>query len=293
MLFKLEGITINNLLGIYEKALSKNISWHQRLLDAKELGFDFVEISIDETDERLARLDWSLEERKNLVNSILETGVKIPTMCFSGHRRFPMGSKNADTRKIAMDLMEKAIIFARDIGIRVIQLAGYDVYYEKGDEETKALFIEGLKKSLEMASKYQVMLAIEIMDTPFINSITKFLEYDKICNSPWLTVYPDLGNLTAWGNNVEEEIKKGFHKITAIHIKDTLAPKGDFEGKFKEVNFGDGCVDFVHCFKLLKQLNYSGTFLIEMWSEKFDNPKEYVIKQKNWVLEKLREGGFC
>ena len=167
---------INNLFGIYEKALDKNISWKERLLDAKELGFDFVEISIDETDERLARLDWNKEKREYLVKSIFETGIKIPTMCFSGHRRFPMGSKNADTRKKAMELMEKAIIFASDIGIRIIQLAGYDVYYEKGDEETKALFIEGLKKSLEMASKYQVMLSIEIMDTPFINSITKFLE---------------------------------------------------------------------------------------------------------------------
>ena len=63
----LEDSIINNLFGIYEKALEKNISWHQRLLDAKELGFDFVEISIDETDERLARLDWTKEQREELV----------------------------------------------------------------------------------------------------------------------------------------------------------------------------------------------------------------------------------
>lgn len=256
------------------------------------MGFDFIEISIDETDERLSRLDYSKNEREKLVKSIFETGVKIQTMCFSGHRRFPMGSKNSETRKKAMELMKKAIIFASDIGIRIIQLAGYDVYYEEGDSETKSLFIEGLKRSLEIASKYQVMLAIEIMDTPFLNSITKYLEYDKICNSPWLTVYPDLGNLTAWGNDVEDEIRKGFNKITAIHIKDTLAPKDGFEGKFKEVEFGEGCVDFVKCFKLLKELNYKGTFMIEMWSEKSDNPKENVRQSKEWVLNKMKEGGF-
>lgn len=268
------------------------MTWEERLITAKELGFDFVEISIDETDERLSRLDYSLKERIELSNSILKTGITIPTMCFSGHRRFPMGSKDKNIRDKSLILMEKAIIFARDIGIRVIQLAGYDVYYEKGDEITKAFFIEGLKKSLEMAAKYQVMLAIEIMDTPFINSITKFMEYDRICNSPWLTVYPDLGNLTAWGNDVVEEIKKGFSKITAIHIKDTLPPKGDFPGKFKEVPFGDGCVDFVKCFKTLKELNYSGTFMIEMWTEKSQNPKDDIIKAKKWVLEKMKEGGF-
>lgn len=32
--------------------------------------------------------------------------------------------------------------------------------------------------------------------------------------------------------------------------------------------------------------------MIEMWSEKSQNPKEYVLKEKKWVLEKMKEGGF-
>ena len=46
-------------LGIYEKALPKHLSWPERLALAKSCGFDFVEMSLDETDERLARLEWS------------------------------------------------------------------------------------------------------------------------------------------------------------------------------------------------------------------------------------------
>ncbi len=30
--------------------------WYQRMAKVKELGFDFMEISIDETDERLSRI---------------------------------------------------------------------------------------------------------------------------------------------------------------------------------------------------------------------------------------------
>lgn len=52
-------------IGIYEKALPKNISWQNRLSIAKACGFDFVEISIDETDERLARLDWTKKSALN------------------------------------------------------------------------------------------------------------------------------------------------------------------------------------------------------------------------------------
>jgi L-ribulose-5-phosphate 3-epimerase UlaE len=46
-------------LGIYEKALPKDLSWPERLVLAKSCGFDFVEMSVDETDERLSRLDWT------------------------------------------------------------------------------------------------------------------------------------------------------------------------------------------------------------------------------------------
>ena len=84
-------------LGIYEKALPKGITWLERLQMAKELGFDFVEMSIDETDERLERLNWTKEERKKVVDAVYETDMKIFSICLSGHRRYPFGS--ADPKK--------------------------------------------------------------------------------------------------------------------------------------------------------------------------------------------------
>ncbi|MGL4509268.1 L-ribulose-5-phosphate 3-epimerase [Cetobacterium sp.] len=279
-------------LGIYEKALPKNISWRDRLKYAKELGFDFVEISIDETDERLARLDWNLEERKEFINAILETGVRVPSMCFSGHRRFPLGSESNEIRKKSLELMKKAIELAVDLGIRNIQMAGYDVYYEVGNEKTRQLYIDGMRQSLKWAEQANVMLSIEIMDHPFMNSITKYLEFDQILDSPFLTVYPDIGNLTAWGNDVRSELLKGKHKISAIHLKDTLAVTENFPGKFKEVPFGEGCVNFVELFKLLKEINYNGPLLIEMWTEKNEDPLKEIEKAKKWMEDKMSKGGF-
>ncbi|WP_349763488.1 L-ribulose-5-phosphate 3-epimerase [Fusobacterium sp. SYSU M8D902] len=279
-------------LGIYEKALPKNITWRKRLEYAKELGFDFVEISIDETDERLARLDWSLDERKEFVLAVLETGVRVPSMCFSGHRRFPLGSENEEIRKKSLELMKKAIELASDLGIRNIQMAGYDVYYEKSNENTKKLYIEGMKQSLKWAEQANVMLSIEIMDHPFMNSIPKYLELAQELKSPFLTVYPDIGNLTAWGNNVRMQLIKGKGQISAIHLKDTLAVTPDFPGKFKDVPFGEGCVDFIELFKVLKELNYTGPLLIEMWTEKSENPLEEIKKAKEWIEDKMKKGGY-
>lgn len=161
-------------LGIYEKALPKNISWQDRLSIAKVCGFDFVEMSIDETDERLARLDWSKKERAKLVKTIINTGVTIPSMCLSGHRRFPFGSCDEATRQKAYEIMEKAIQLAVDLGIRTIQLAGYDVYYEEQDEGTIQRFQQGLEWAVELAASNQVTIAVEIMDTQFMSSISRW-----------------------------------------------------------------------------------------------------------------------
>ncbi|STK42562.1 L-xylulose 5-phosphate 3-epimerase [Escherichia coli] len=258
----------NHPLGIYEKALAKDLSWPERLVLAKSCGFDFVEMSVDETDERLSRLDWSTAQRTSLVAAMIETGVGIPSMCLSAHRRFPFGSRDDAVRQRAREIMSKAIRLARDLGIRTIQLAGYDVYYEDHDEGTRQRFAEGLAWAVEQAAASQVMLAVEIMDTAFMNSISKWKKWDEMLASPWFTVYPDVGNLSAWGNDVPAELKLGIDRIAAIHLKDTQPVTEQSPGQFRDVPFGEGCVDFVGIFKTLHKLNYRGSFLIEMWTEK-------------------------
>ncbi len=198
-----------HLLGLYEKALPAEWSWERRLSAARELGFDYMEISIDETDGRMARLWWSRAERKALRELTDRLDMPIRSMCLSAHRRFPFGSADASVRGKARELAEKAVQFADDLGIRVIQLAGYDVYYEPPTNRSAAAFLEGMEYVARLGERYQVMHAMEIMDTPFMNSITKHLWYEERIRSPYYRVYPDLGNLTAWGNDIAAELKKG------------------------------------------------------------------------------------
>lgn len=279
-------------IGIYEKATPKNITWLERLNFAKKLGFDFVEMSIDEQDFRLERLDWSKEERLDIVKAIYETGIQIPSICFSGHRRFPLGSNDPEIENKSLELMEKCIELASDLGVRTIQLAGYDVYYEEKSPETRARFIKNLKKSLAMAAKKQVTLAIEIMDDSFINSIEKHLAISKLVDSPWLMVYPDLGNLSAWHNDIQSEFILGKNHVSAIHLKDTYPVTHESKGQFRDVPFGEGCVDFDKCFEILKSIDYNGPFLIEMWSENSDNPEKEIEVAKQYLLPKLEKAGL-
>ncbi len=283
---------MNNPIGIYEKALPKNMSWAERLAAARTAGYDFVEMSIDESDERLARLDMPRSERLDLVKTVLDSGLRIPSVCLSGHRRFPFGGRDAAVRERARDMMRKAIDLCLDLGIRNIQLAGYDVYYEEHDAGTEERFLEGMEWSAALAAARQVMLSMEIMDTPFMNSVSKWKWWDKRIQSPWFTVYPDVGNLTAWNNDVAKELDIGIDRIAALHLKETRKVTRDFPGLFRDMAFGDGEVDFVLVFKTLKRLNYRGAFLVEMWTEKAADPVGETARALRWLKTRMAEAGW-
>jgi len=284
---------MENPIGIYEKALPRNMSWAARFGAAKNAGYDFLELSVDETPERMARLDWSLAERLDFFRASRECGVPVPSMCLSGHRKIPFGSADPDVRAKAAEFMEKAIRFAGDTGIRVIQLAGYDVYYEPTTRESRQRYCEGMERALRVAARYQVMLALEIMDTSFLNSIAKYLVLKERLASPWLMVYPDLGNLTAWGNDMTRELAVGINHIAGVHVKETKPVAPNFPGAFRDVPFGEGTVDFVHCFKTLHDLGYAGPFLVEMWTEKAADPLKEIAQARLWVGERLKQGGYA
>ncbi|WDV46016.1 L-ribulose-5-phosphate 3-epimerase [Clostridiaceae bacterium M8S5] len=281
-----------NPIGIYEKAMPNSFDWKQKIEVAKKAGYDFIEISIDESDERLSRLNWSKKERVELKELLNQNDFHIKSMCLSGHRKFPFGSKDEKVRNKAYEIMDNAIRLAVDLGIRNIQLAGYDVYYETGDKETEDLFIKGLIYATEKASRENIMLSIEIMDTEFIGTITRCLKYINTVKSPWLNIYPDLGNLTQWAEDPSKELELGISHIVAVHLKDTKP------GVFKCVPFGEGTVDFSGLLNKLRILKYTGPFLVEMWADndKMQSEDEIVNQIKTarlWLQKRMEEGLTC
>ncbi|MCD8104944.1 MAG: L-ribulose-5-phosphate 3-epimerase [Lachnospiraceae bacterium] len=229
-------------LGLYEKAMPGNLTWRQKLLAAKRAGYDYIEISIDETDEKLARLDMPCEERVALVDLMAELGMPIRSMCLSGHRRFPIGSSDEKICARGMEIMEKAISLAEDLGIRIIQLAGYDVYYEESTPETRKRFEDNLKIAVEMAARAGVLLGFETMETEFMNTVEKAMKYVRAVDSVYLNVYPDAGNITnaavTYQKDVLDDLRSGAGHLVALHLKETVP------GKFREIPFGTGHVDF-------------------------------------------------
>ena len=248
-------------VGLYEKALPESLSWDERLTAAGQAGYDFVEISIDESDERLSRLDWSQSERADLRRAIADSGVKIMTMCLSGHRKYPLGSHIPEIRQRGQDILRKAIEFAGDISLRVVQIMAYDVFYETSDQETRANFLEGLACGTGWAAQSGVMLGLENLDTEFVDSISKALAIVGEIDSPWLHLYPDIGNLAAAGYCPPDEVVLAKAQLLGIHVKDAL-PR-----VIRGVPFGEGIVPFRETFRALAQSGFWGMIGVEMWGK--------------------------
>jgi len=248
-------------IGLYEKALPAELSWEERLAAAGQAGYDFVEISIDESDERLSRLNWSTAERAALRQDIANSGVRIMTMCLSGHRKYPLGSHTPEIRQKGLEILFRAIDFAGDIGLRVVQVMGYDVFYETSDEATAEYFVEGLYRGAQYAGQAGVMLGLENLDTPFVENLSKGLAIIHAINSPWLRLYPDIGNLAAAGYSPPVELTLAKEQILGIHVKDAL-PK-----IIRGVPFGDGIVPFQDTFRALAQTGFWGLLGIEIWGQ--------------------------
>lgn len=276
-------------LGLYEKSMPSGLNWHEMLEAGRSAGFDQLEISIDETEARLARLEWTRAERMHLVRAMSEEDMPIRTMCLSGHRKYPLGSHDSATRAQSMKIMRRAIELASDLGIRIVQLAGYDVYYEEGDAQTRGWFMENLEKSVDCASKYGVTLGFETMETPFMDTISKGMAYVGSVNSPYLGMYPDLGNLTnacrLYASSVSREIGAGTGHMYAMHLKETEA------GKYRNMHFGAGKVDFVSGIRDAWQCGVR-LFTAEFWYDGGEDWRGRLFRSAAFLRECFERAGL-
>lgn len=255
-------------LGLYEKAMPDGLSFREKLELTARTGFDRLELSVDESDMRLARLDWQSDQIHDLKRVMDDSGVLIRTMCLSGHRKYPLGSHDAAIRAQSLEIMRKAVGLAAELGIAIIQLAGYDVYYETGDADTRAWFAENLAVSTEIAARAGVLLGFETMETAFMDTVGKAMAYVDLIGSPYLGVYPDIGNLknasVLYDSDLLADIDLGRGHTYAAHLKETVP------GVYRNMVFGTGHTQYQECIQLLWSMGvrmFTGEFWYDGKSE--------------------------
>lgn len=270
-------------LGIYEKAISNHLTWQEKLELVKESGFDFLEMSIDGTPERLERL-YQPECISQIKRAVEKTKCPIYTLALTANRKYPLGSEDENIRRQGKELVCLAIDFAVNIGIRVIHLAAYDELYERRNAETEKNFLNSLKECVGYAAGHGVILALETMDTDFMDSGYKIMKLIRMLDTPYLQCYTDIGNLCATGVNVQNDVVYTGRHIVGIHLKDTKS------NVYRDIRFGEGCVDFAHCFEVLEGIDYRGFLVAEMWSYDKESFHPYLKEVCGFLRDRMEHG---
>jgi len=278
-------------IGLYEKAIPLQLTWPEKFRVLKDAGYNFLELSIDGVEPRIQRLNWTDDEIYAIRRASEQADVPIITMALTANRYYPLGDMDKDVRERGLAIVRRGIDIARKMGIRLIQIAAYDVYGKQGTFETDRLFRSSIKELEKYAAANAVMLSLEVMDVPYANTTESIINFIQEVDSPWLQIYADIANIAAGGNNPVTDVPKGGKHIICVHLKDATP------GCSREVPFGTGIVDFKACFQMFMDLNYSGLYVVEMWSKEEMSFIPYLKEVNGFLRKQIREveeglGGF-
>lgn len=273
-------------LGLYEKAMPE-LSWPEKLRIAKDAGYDFLELSIDASEEKIARVYSDRAQRKQLFDWSYAFGVPIRTLNASALTKYALGDPDPALRKRGLDIAAHAIGLAADLGVRTVMLPGYDVYYKPHSPETEALFEAGARQLAERAAAAGVQLGFETMENDFMNTVEKGLAWVRRIGSNWLKLYPDIGNTTngclPLGLDPAEDLRRGGDAVTALHLKET-AP-----GVFRELPYGSGHVDFEAAVRAAWQIGVR-RYVTEFWYKPGgESPREVCARFRGLLNRVARE----
>ena len=249
-------------IGLYENAMRNTLTWKEKLQCAKECGYDYLEISIDATEEKINRIYMDTEEKREIMEAIFDTGIPIGSMSVSALTKYALGDPDQAVRDRGMEIAEKSIQLSSALGVRTVMIPGYDIYYGESTIETKRYFLENIRKIAEIAEREGILVGFETMENNFMNTTGKAVQYVNMVDSAYLKIYPDAGNITnaavANRHDVCEDLSLGKGKLIALHLKET---KPDV---YREVPFLTGHVEFERIINTAWKLGVR-RYVTELW----------------------------
>ena len=284
-------------LGIYEKALRSGPlavsgsrvdaeAWRVFLDQVPRAGFSFLDLSIDESPEREARLDWDAGQCRTVRRAAEAAGTFIGGICLSLHRRIGPGSADPDVRRRAREVMARGLQVCHDLGVPVIQLAGYYCYYEDPNPDAERWYAQLLADAVPTAARLGVVMGIENVDGDDVTSLTKAMEFVDAVDSPYLQLYPDLGNIAEQGLDPGVELAAGEGHMVAMHAKDVRL------GEPRRVEMGTGVVDWDRSFALLAAQGWSGRLMIEMWNDDAPDSLSRCAAARTFIEDRAGAAGL-
>ena len=274
-----------NLLGVMQGRLLKKYRdryqahpinyWQEEFQIAKKLRLQCIEFIFDYNDYNLNPLMSSqgIQEIKKYTH---DTSVLVKTICADYFMEAPIHSSSINVYESSVNILNNLIVNSNKIGVKDIVIPCVD-QSSLMHEKNQINLIKNLQKPIELASKFDVNLALETDLPPkiFAGLLGEF-------DSNIITVNYDTGNSASLGYDMSEEFKCYGERISDIHIKDRELGGGS-------VLLGTGATNFSLFFEILSTMNFKGPIVMQAFRDK--EGLEIFKKQFNWLKKSYNNYG--
>jgi hexulose-6-phosphate isomerase len=248
-------------------------SWREEFARARPAGLNYIEWIHDDygatanpifTTEGLAEFD-ALKREHNIAT---------PALCGDWFMDFPLIRCTTDERETREQHLHNLIPLAARIGAWRMVLPFVDQSRITTEAE-KQQVLNILNRVLPIAEHHNVELHLEADFNP-----TDFAAFLARIPHPFLKVNWDSGNSSGLGYIAHEEFAAYGHRLGSVHIKDRYKkPEGGVETR----PLGQGSANFDDVFASLRNLNYTGSFTLQVARDKPGDEVNFIKTQLDFL----------
>ena len=250
---------------MFEGGLEATLPVVEAMKNAKELGFDSIELCV--ASQGVLTHETSKAECEDLVSSAKDIGIEISSVASGESWTSSPTSNVPEVREKMVDFTQKALQITSwlDADAYLLVPGAVDVFflpdaevipYDICYQRTK----EFVGKLVATAEQTSVSICIENVWNKFLLSPLEMRDFIDSFDSDKVNCYFDVGNVLLTGYP-DQWIKILGNRVKRVHIKDFKKSIGTVDGF---VDLLEGDVDFEAVKKALAEISYDGYVTAEI-----------------------------
>lgn len=245
----LAGATLSLKKGVLLEMLPEKISYADRFMMARDVGFDVVQAPTT-PDEHAAEAIKAAADK---------AAIRIDSVMNMDHWKFPLSSSDPTIVEKSLAGMRTSLRNAKLWGSDVVLLVPGVVNPETSYHDAWTRSQKEIRKLIPVAAELKVVIAIEEVWNKFLLSPLEMASYIDEFKSPWINSWFDVGNVLLYGYP-QDWIRTLGKRIVKVHLKD-FKRKDD---GYAWVNLGDGDVDWPAVRQAFADIRFTGSATVEL-----------------------------
>ena len=250
----------------FKNGLEGTHSIEDALLEAKQVGFEALELCIGKTGElSVATTEKECAKIRSLID---RSGLVVESVASGMSWDFCPTHPDATVRHEAIALHKAALERCAWLGCKsllvvpgAIHIPWIPDFPAVPYEQAVKYAIEAVRALLPVAEACRVEICLENVWNGLFYSPLEFCSFIDSYESPWVKVYFDIGNVLGYHQDPADWIKTLGKRIGRVHAKDFKRSVGNMDG-FCDIGQGD--VSWAEVSAALKGIGYSRTVIAEM-----------------------------